>query len=58
LKSGPRQNQLLVIAAVCLIAGMAFIGLPVGATGPLRYFGGGILVGLALLLFIFGRRTF
>jgi hypothetical protein len=36
---------------------MAFIGLPIGDPGPLRYFGCGILVGLAMLLLIFGPRT-
>jgi hypothetical protein len=54
----PRGNHLVVIAGICLLAGMAFIGLPVGATGPLRYVGGGILVGLGMLLVIFGWRTF
>jgi len=36
---------------------MVLIGLPIGAPEPLRYFGGGILVGLAMLLLIFGPRT-
>jgi hypothetical protein len=51
-------GRLVVIAGVCLLSGMACIGLPVDASGPLRYFGGGVLVGLAMLLLIFGLRIF
>jgi len=48
----------IVAAGVCVVAGLALLGLPVSASTPVRYFGGGILVGLALLLVIFGVRSF
>ena len=53
----PHGGRLVVIAGVCLLSGMVLIGLPIGDPGPLRYFSGGILVGLAMLLLIFGPRT-
>jgi hypothetical protein len=48
----------MLIAGVCLIAGMVAIGLPASDTGALRYFAGGVLVGIALLLLGFGPRPF
>jgi hypothetical protein len=54
----PHGGRLVVIAGACLLSGMALIGLPVDASGPLRYFGSGVLVGLAMLLLIFGVRPF
>jgi hypothetical protein len=54
----PHGGRLVLIAGGCLLSGMALIGLPVDASGPLRYFGGGVLVGLAMLLLIFGLRSF
>jgi hypothetical protein len=50
-------GRLLVIAGVCVLSGMAFMGLPWNAPGPLRYFGAGILAGLALLALIVEQQT-
>jgi hypothetical protein len=50
-------GRLLVIAGVCVLSGMAFMGLPGNASGPLRYFGAGILAGLALLALIVEQQT-
>jgi hypothetical protein len=52
-----RRGRLVVIAGVCLLSGVAFIGLPGDAPGPLRYFGAGVLVGLALLTLIVEQQT-
>ena len=52
------QASLKVVASVCLIAGMVLMVFPASDLGPLRYFAGAILIGLALLVFIFGPRTF
>jgi len=40
----------VVVAWVCLIAGMLFIGFPIIVFEPLRYFGAGILIGCAIQL--------
>jgi hypothetical protein len=53
----PHGARLIAIASVCLLSGIAFIGLPGNAPEPLRYFGAGILVGLALLALIVERET-
>jgi len=52
------QASLKVVASVCLIAGMVLMVFPASDLGPLRYFAGAILIGLALLVLIFGPRTF
>jgi hypothetical protein len=54
MKDSPGSR--LLVAGVCLIGGIGLLGLPVETAGQLRYFGGGILIALALL-FMFGRRT-
>ena len=53
----PHGGRLVVIAGVCLLSGMAFMELPGDALGSLRYFGAGILVGLALLALIVEQQT-
>jgi hypothetical protein len=52
------SKQLVLIAGVCLVAGMVLIGLPVGDVGPLGYLLGGILVGVAVLLLLSQPPTF
>jgi hypothetical protein len=49
-------SRLVLIAGVFLVASMILIGLPTGDMGPLRYFAGGIMVGVDSLLLIFWLR--
>jgi hypothetical protein len=44
-----KGDSLVVLAGICLLIGMAFIELLGDIPGQLRYFGAGMMVGLALL---------
>ena len=52
----PNGSRLVLIAGMCLLSGMAFVGLPGDVPEPLRYFGAGILIGLALLTLVVGQQ--
>jgi hypothetical protein len=52
-----RRWHLAFAASMYWFAGMLVIGVPVEISGPLRYFSGGVLAGLAVVLFSYSRRT-
>jgi hypothetical protein len=52
-----RRWHLAFAACMYWFAGMLVMGVPVEITGPLRYFSGGALAGLAVVLYIYSRRV-
>jgi hypothetical protein len=52
-----RRWHLAFAACMYWFAGMLVMGVPVEITGPVRYFSGGALAGLAVVLYIYSRRV-